>query len=128
MPCIVLYSPVQSYRIIYSSAECYIVLNIVLCRVVLCSHVSSCIVLHRHSERRSLPYTEYTLFTHDTSFDKNNNLKSTTTQLNLTYHVLSLTLKWLYAPTHPSLPPTQTQWQNYLSCYWHNFDQMLKKS
>ena len=28
-------------------------------------------------------------------------------------------------PPHPP-PPTQTQSQQYLSCYWPNFDQILK--
>ena len=34
------------------------------------------------------------------------------------------TRKWLCTPPPP--PPTQTQCQQYLSCYWPDFDQTLK--
>ena len=49
------------------------------------------------------------------------NLNLTSTQR------LDFTRKWLYnhhpSPTHP---PTQTQSQQYLSCYWPDFDETLK--
>ena len=35
---------------------------------------------------------------------------------------LGLTWKWLCTPHHP----TETQYQDYLSCYWLNFDETLK--
>ena len=44
---------------------------------------------------------------------------------NLTSTVVGgWTWKWLCTPPHPT-PPTQTQCQQYLSCYWPDFDQTL---
>ena len=40
---------------------------------------------------------------------------------------LGFTRKWLYTTTHHHHhPPTQTQSQQYLSCYWPDFDETLK--
>ena len=43
--------------------------------------------------------------------------------LNTTVRRLGFTQKYLYT-THPT--PTQTKWQQYLSCYRPDFDKMLK--
>ena len=49
----------------------------------------------------------------------------TTTQLNLNLGWVRHENDFAY-PTPPTTHPTQTQYQQYLSCYWPYFNQTLK--